>query len=181
MNECSRLPARLVAGTSFALRIADPDHSAADGWSAQLLLRGPSAPEPVTRETTEAEDHLFLGAADWSGPLLPGSYVYQVIGAHETEGTEILQSGRILVTPNLLTAAAGALQSDAEREYALVTALIEGRSLPNEDLEGYTIDGTAYNLVPLEKLWERQRTLRARIARSRGGSLGVIRLSVGVR
>jgi len=180
VSELSRLPARLVAGTTCDLRVSDPEHAADDGWVAKLWLRGPSAPAAVeiTADAEHPDEHLFKLTAEFTGPLLPGSYQGQVIATHATLGTALLLEGRVLVTPNLATALAGELQNPTERELALVTALIEGRTVPGEDLEGYTIDGTAYTLVSYEQLCKRQAYLRRMLNRRRHGSLSMIRLGV---
>jgi len=148
-------------------RFADPDYPVSEGWVLLYTLQGAS------KITVTAD----AGTTDWTvvltptqtQALLPGTYQYQLsvslAGARYTVAT-----GALAVLPDLVAAASGSLQSQDERELALLNAEIAARAAG--DHTEYTIDGLSLRRESLVELREWRDQLRARIARRRrGGAL----------
>ena len=158
------------AGDTVRFTYAHPEYPVAEGWTLQYTLQGPS------KLTVTAS----AGTSDWtvaltptqSQALVPGTYQYQLTatlsGARYT-----LAVGTVSVLSDLVAAAAGSLQSQDERELAMLNAEILARA--TSDHTEYSIDGRALKRESLVELREWRDRLRARIARRRrGGALATV-------
>jgi len=161
-------PSRFAAGTTLNVERSFSDYSATAGWTAKLYMNGLSEIAPVVG-IAQGSGFRFTVPAIVTGILQAGDYVYKVI---VTDGTVVLvaESGAIRIDPNIATALAGALQSQAEKWLQIAVAAIEGRL--TADQQAYQIAGRAVTKIPIMEWWEIRARCESEIAQKRASAGG---------
>lgn len=114
------IPASLIAGDTWQWTKYVIDYSAADGWVLTYYLSGPGTTTTIAATTdTDGVGFAVTLAATTTATKAAGTYQYlarvALAGAVHT-----VDSGSVVVTPNVATATSGQMQSFAEQ---MVTAL----------------------------------------------------------
>lgn len=163
-------PTEIRAGDTVRFLVGFADFPAGDGWALTYTLNG--AGKVAAEGVASGNDFDFtVAAADTIG-LAAGTYQW-VIQAVLSGAKYTAAAGVVTVKPNVTAAAAGALQSQDERELAALNAEILARA--SSDHTEYSIGDRALKREPLPELIAWRDRLRARIARRRrGGGLGTV-------
>ena len=175
-------PSTIYAGDSVRFRLADhADYPQSEGWDLQYDLQGISRLLDNTDITVvwqssgdDAQHWLVTITAAKTAALTPGRY--RLIGRFSGSGT---YAGRretldeldtvVVVEPNAATAAAGDLQTHAEKTLAVIEAALEGRL--TSDLESYQIAGRAVNKIPIRELTRLRGRYAGLVRQERTGTL----------
>jgi len=181
MEALTKIPASFAAGTTVKYTRTYADFPADQGWSLTLHLRGASVRD-ITATPTDASFSITIGAgaAPGTADITPGEYTWE---ERVTKAGEVFTppggAGTVRVLANTATAAAGALQSQAEKDLVIVEAKISGRL--TADLEDYQIAGRAVRKIPIKELYKIRDRLRSEIraARTKGKFTTPIRASMG--
>jgi hypothetical protein len=177
MSVLTALPESFAAGTTVEYIRVVADHLSTQGWTFELVLSGRDrlavGGVPISSDIQNPSNvggfSLVLAATE-TRKLRAGVYTFAERvssgGLVETAG-----QGLVTVTPDVMAASVGELESPDERELRLVIALIEGREA--KGIEAFQIVNRSVNYTRLTDLWQRRAVLEARIARAkRGGQLG---------
>ena len=157
-------PETLAAGDQWEFVAALTDYAAVDGWSAVLMLRGPTVRDATG--VSGADGWTFTIPADESTSFVAGRYAPAIRVTRALERVTLAGSA-ITVTPDFATLTEGALLSHEERSIPLLEAAIQKRV--TIDLASYTItdrQATREDLATMVKLLARY---RAAITSQQGG------------
>lgn len=171
MELLTKLPTSFTAGTTVKYTRTFSDFPADQGWTLMLYLRG-AVVRDYTAVASGASFEVTIPAsggvapAEGSSTITPGQYTWE---ERVTKAGEVYTPpggfGTVTVLANTATAAAGALQSQAEKDLVVVEAKINGRL--TADLEDYEIAGRAVKKIPIKELYRIRDKLRAEIRSSR--------------
>lgn len=175
-------PSTAVAGDSWRWRIADlADYPQAEGWSLKYRILGKSRlstdVSPTFQSSGDDAQHwlVTIPLAD-TAALLPGRYrlIARMVGSGAYAGREETVADSVLtVQPDPRTAAAGELQTHAEKLLALVESEIEARLTGTGSAhEGYTIEGRAITKIPLTELTRLRAKYASAVRQERSGRVG---------
>ncbi len=159
-------PKKLHAGDSVAWGRAVPEYLASAGWALHYVLHGPQVIEIAAIEDGDAYRVEIAASTtrDWaSGKYRWAAYV---IGPGDQRYT--IETGSIIIAPNLLLAEPSDVRSHAQRMLELIQAALEKR-IPRDE-QSYEIDGQRLDRIPVERLMELRRTYRREASRERSGS-----------
>jgi hypothetical protein len=166
------IPGTLVAGDTWDFLLSFADYPASEGWAASLYLRGAGTLTVAGVAEGDAFRVTVPASGDASSDVAAGSYVWAV----RVENAGVAQtpeSGTVVVKANPATAAAGDLQSEAERMLPVVRAELRARITGNGS--GYSelqVHNRALKLFTLEELRRYEKELAAELARQRGRPAG---------
>lgn len=127
VQEITSLPSSLQVGTSFLLRLSSSSYPASD-WDSKLVLTGPSKVELA--RTADGDDHLFRLTPAASAGLTNGLYQWSwraTRGTGDDAESKLIAHGQLVLTPDLHAAATGTQQSFAEKQLAMIDAVIAAR------------------------------------------------------
>ena len=168
MTSLTALPESFAAGTTVEYTRTIPEHLASDGWTLAVVLSGrdriavngtPSGGAFIVTLVASETTKLRAGIYTWAERATQAGVVFPAGDGHVT------------VTPDVVAASIGELESADERELRLVIALIEGREA--KGIEAFQIVNRSVNYTALPELWKRRAFLEARIARAkRRGQMG---------
>jgi len=168
MADLTALPESFAAGTTVEYTRSLPDYPANDGWTLAVVLSGRDRLEASV--AASGADFVVTLSATATAALHAGLYTWAErvtkAGVTKTVGQD-----HVTVTPDVMAAAAGELESADERELRLVIDLIEGREA--KGIEAFQVVNRSVNYTSLPELWKRRAFLENRIARAkRSGQLG---------
>lgn len=114
------IPASLTAGDTWQWTKYVNDYSAADGWILTYYLSGPGLTQTIVATTdTDGVGFSVTVPATTTAPLVAG--VRQYIARVALAGAvHTVDSGTVVVLPNVATATSGQMQSVAEQMVALI-------------------------------------------------------------
>jgi hypothetical protein len=168
MDALTALPSSFAAGTTVKYTRNLADRPANGGWALELVISGRS--RLAVNATPSGADFAITLPATETAKLGAGLYRWAERASKAGEVFTVGE-GSVNVTPDVVAAPVGELQSPDEKELELVIAAIEKR-LP-ADLEAFQIAGRSVNKIPMAELWKRRAVLESRIARAKnGGELG---------
>lgn len=127
----------LAAGDQWVIEVSLPGYSAADGWTAQLYLVGPTLLD-VTG-VGDGTDWTFTAASATTATKAAGRYAVAIKVTLAGESTT-LPALSITVTPNIAIATANAFIEHADRMIPLLEAALEKRA--RIDMKAYQITNT---------------------------------------
>lgn len=157
-------PSEFRAGDTVRFTRTLADFPASAGWVVKYVLNGVS--KVIVTASSSGDDHSFTMPATQSATLQPGTYTW-VITAELSGARYTAEGGTVAVLADVLSAGAGALQSQDEKELALLNAEIAARAA--SDHTEYSIEGRSLKREALTELLEWRDLLRSRIARRRRG------------
>lgn len=166
------MPESFAAGSTVKYTSAGGDYRATDGWGRALYLAGINV-LTITGVASGADFLMTIPAAS-SAALASGSYHWEERASKAGEIFTVA-SGSVSVTPNLATAAAGALQSWEEKALVAIDAVLAGNI--TSDIESYQIGTSsgqrAVTKIPKKELLTIRSQLAAAVARQKhGGGIG---------
>jgi hypothetical protein len=180
MGQLTALPPILAAGTTVRYRRSYADYPASAGWALKLHLNGPESVAHIDA-VADGDDFVLTLSATATAALEPGDYSWVELVSKSPEVHDPAK-GKVTVTVNLATAAAGEALSWARRELAIIQKITEGRL--DADVQAYQINGRSWQKIPIEQVWVREACLRRGLAaQKRGvvfGSIPVAFLPPGV-
>lgn len=169
MQTLTEMPASFAAGETVEYTRSLSDYPANDGWTLAVHLRG-DATANATVTPSGADYGVVFEAAKTAG-LPAGRYEWAEI-ATKVGVVKQAATGSVIVTPNIATAGAGALKSDAEKTLAALQAKRDGRL--TADQETIQVDGMAISRIPYDSLEEHIRRYQAIVnAELRGSAVKV--------
>jgi hypothetical protein len=167
MTSLTALPESFAAGTTVEYTRTIPEHLASDGWTLAVVLSGrdriavngtPSGGAFIVTLVASETTKLRAGIYTWAERATKAGVVFPA------------GDGSVTVTPDVMAASVGDLQSADEKELELVNAAIE-KILGGP--QAFSIAGRQVEYPQLEPLQRRKAVLQARIARKKsGGRLG---------
>jgi len=170
MQTLTCVPSVIAAGTTVKFKRSPTDFRSDQGWTLTLFLSGASVlNKPGVADGLGGYD-FTLTPAD-TGGLQPGNYRWDErasnVGGevYDRRSSPSLSSGVLEVMADVSQAAAGDLQSFAEKQLAAVEARLAGRL--TKDQESIQVDNMAVVKIPFEKLYGLRRTLKAEVALER--------------
>lgn len=160
-------PVSFVAGDTVAWTKALSDYPPSDGWTLKYRLVGDpqiNGGTAYTASVSNGQYALTIPAADTAGILSDSTY--RLLGWVEGVNSERHSVHESIVTALANIAAAGIedLQTDAERELALVDAAIQSRA-GAEGIIAYSVDGRSVTFDTLADARVHRGILRAQIWR----------------
>lgn len=163
------VPATFVAGDSLVIEWSHADYPRSAGWTSSLAFAGASVLDLTGAAVSGAPDaHGFTVSAAVSAGLVAGTYQGRIRCTLASE-TVTVESGRVLVTPDLGSLVDGEILTWEERTLAIVEDAIAG-TLASES-KMYIINGRqVMNMTPRE-LIETRAYLMARINIANGGGI----------
>jgi len=172
MDPRSAMPDLFAAGTTVKLERSHRAFPASAGFTLKLLVQGPS--QLVKSFSASGDKFTITLTAVETAALAAGRYRWEEEVTETATGDVATAAwGYVQVTPDLEAAAAGSLQSEAEKTLSVLKAKRDGRLA--SDLESYQIDGMSVAKIPFEDLDQLIRRYEQAVARERnGGKLGRI-------
>lgn len=170
----TEVPGVLVAKDTWKWNQRLP-YSSQDGYTLTFAFNGPgqllssAAGVTITPKTDGSWD---ITVSTTASAIAPGKYdlAYFVTKAGERTMASLVKG--ITVQPDFFTVASGSLQSQAEKNLAVVEAAINGRL--TSDIQNYQILGRAVSKIPIKELMDIRGKLRAEVYRERHpGQLGI--------
>lgn len=163
-------PAVFRAGDTVKFTASPSEYPVGDGWTVTYTVNGVKKQSATASES--GGKYLVTISATNSALLDAGTYLWTLTASKGGE-TYTIAHGSLTVLPNVSAAAAGALQSQDEKELAYLNAEIEARA--QSDHTEYTVNGRSLKRESIVDLMEWRDKLRARIARQRrGGALATV-------
>lgn len=163
-------PTKFRAGDTVKFTVSPAEFPVGDGWTVSYTVNG--VKKATANASESAGKYLVTLSATETTALDPGTYLWTLRATKGGE-TYTVDHGSLTVMPNVTSAAAGALQSQDEKELAYLNAEIEARA--QSDHTEYSIDGRSLKRESIVDLMEWRDKLRARIARQRrGGALATV-------
>lgn len=163
---------RIAAGETVQWTRYVGDYPSTDGWTLKYYFRGASvfdvagAPDPA--------GYLMTIAAADTANVTPGTYRWGAFvekGAGAGLERRRVDEGVLQIEPNFATAAAGTMQTHAERMLAAIEARLEGRLQSGADMEQYGVAGRQVMKIPFEKLQAARVKYQFEVARQRNGGV----------
>lgn len=163
------IPATLTAGDTWQWTKYVTDYSAADGWTLTYALRGASVVNVTATTDVDGAGFAVTVAATDTASVVAG--VYQYLARVTLAGVvHTVDSGSVVILPNVATATAGTLQSHGEKMIALLKSEIQARiDGTGTGHTGYTIDGRSIEKFSLTELYTLLNRYRAELAREQNG------------
>lgn len=164
MTPLSDVPAKVIAGDSYALLLDEPDYPATDGWSLRLVLNGQWQ---LTKDSTPSgtAHAIALSAAD-SLSLISGRYRWIVRALKDSTVTTV-RDGVLDVDADPATTPAGNLASFAERALAAIEACLLGAA--SDEMRMMMIDGRQLQKFSIDELLRARVRFKAEVASEQGG------------
>jgi hypothetical protein len=150
------VPGTLAAGVTWKWTTSPGLYPPSEGWALSYALRGAGALDISGAQVTNdgAATFTITVAADATAALAAGAYRWVAYAEKAGEKYEVAK-GVVDVTANLATAAAGALQSQAEAMVTRLDAEIRARIAgTGSGHNSITIGSRAIEKIPLEQLYE---------------------------
>lgn len=158
------VPARLIAGDSYALLLEEPDYPATDGWALQLVFNG-LIQQTKTSTASGAAHALSLATSD---TIALGSGLYRyIVRATKDSAARTVREGVTTVSPDPATTPAGDLASWAEKALRAVEAAILGAA--SDEMRMMMIDGRQLQKYSMDELLRLRARLKAEVAAEQGG------------
>ena len=151
-------PASITAGTSFKVDRQFEDYPSSQ-WNYSLLLAGAyTLNKAATADPGGVLWHIVLTPSD-TQPLNPGggvslayTYVERLTASDSSGEVWDVNTGRIMVEPNLGIAQAGDAVSFEEKTLQVIELALQGRL--TSDIEHYSIAGRSVSKIPVRELIE---------------------------
>lgn len=165
-------PRSILAGMTLEHRVVTTYHAAPE-WTLRAILRGPGHIDDL-QAVHDGRNHVFRASAAATAQWLPGEYVYSLRATDEDGVVMELDSGTVLVRPDIsmLPAAGYDARSHVARVLDAIEAVIEKRA--TLDQEEYRINNRELKRTPigdLLRLRDRYRAELRRMTAARSGSL----------
>lgn len=174
-----QIPSSLTAGDTWDFRLTFADYPASAGWVLALYFRGVGTLTAAGVAEGDAHRVTIPASGDGSSDIAAGTYVW-LARATKDGAAYTAQSGTVVVQANPATAAAGALQSEAERMLPIVRAEIRARltgsGSGHSELQ---VHSRALKLFTLEELRTYEKELVAELARTQHGRLPPVLMGFG--
>lgn len=152
------MPDVIDAGTTIKYQRTYGDFPANGGWTATLHIAG--AVKLSIAATTSGASFLYTISATNSANLEPGNYEWREVVTKSGE-VYVADAGVVEVMPNVAAAAAGDLQTHAEKMLAAIEAKLEGRI--ENDAETYQVINRMVQHIPFDKLQAARERYRAMV------------------
>jgi hypothetical protein len=174
-------PSFITAGTSFRIDRAFRDFNNTD-WAYSLIFAGAvvaniSGSQITPDPNDGALFHVVLAPTDTqplnptgAGASVPFTYVERLTAASDGEIFDV-NSGRIMVEPNMALATPGAAVSYEEKTLSVLEAALQGRL--TSDIEHYSVAGRSVSKIPVQELLRLRGVFRALVWKQRNpGKIG---------
>lgn len=177
-------PTTFEAGTTVSFTVAPCTTTLGEvspdlNWTLQWLLRG--VDEADVTATAASNLWTVTLSATASAALVAGQYTWALRATDDGVGAAqqvvTLSSGRVTVTPDVLGAAAGELQSWAEKTLAVLEASLAGDM--SDSVQLYMIGDQQVQKYSLNDRLRLRDRLRAEVAQARGEFGTAIRPTAG--
>ena len=145
MNPLTSVPAQIIAGDSYEIKLGYTDYPSTT-WTGNLLLRGPASAS-VTATATGTDFLFTLATTDTN--IASGSYAYAVQVSSGSARHTVAQ-GYTTVLVNLASATTNT--SHQETMIAAIEAVLEGRI--DDGTDSISINGRSLSYIPLPELRE---------------------------
>lgn len=165
------IPASLTAGDTWDFLLSFADYPASEGWALSLYLRGAGTLTVAGVAEGDAFRVTVPASGTGSSEIAAGTYVW---GARVSKDGAAYtpESGTVVVAANPATAAAGDLQSEAERMLPIVRAEIRARVTgTGSGHSEIQVHNRALKLFSLAELRAYEKELAFEVARLRFGRL----------
>jgi hypothetical protein len=159
-------PAQLAAGETWHWTKSFPGFTPGEGWAVTYYIQGPAKKTIVGTPQAASGDYDFLLTAANNEELPAGRYEWvalAVLGAEK----HVAGRGILLVTPNLVTAPEGSLQTDNEQLLAAIRAKLYARVNDDNLIEQYGIHGRTVAKMPTVDLVKLEGIYAARVRAER--------------
>lgn len=159
-------PTRATAGDTWRWNRSVSGYSPADGWVLTYAFRGKSTLDLTGAANVDNTGWELTADATKTAVMQPGVHRWKAFVTKAGERYTV-DEGVTTVDANFALAAAGALQTHAERMLAAIEAKMEGRL--TSDMEEYVIAGRQLKRIPFEQLPALRSRYAAEVRRQRNG------------
>lgn len=176
-----RAPRQIVAGDTIEFLVAVPaDYQS---WTGSARLTGPGQMDATSCAIEGSDLHIRFAGQGSSGTgtyktalLAAGQYALTVWMSNAADRKTIAQYP-LTIAPDLSTGTPA--QSHAATMLPIIEAAIQARISGNNDggIEGYSIDGTTVNKIPLDELKRLRKQYAAEVAQQQNpnGQIGRVK------
>lgn len=174
-------PTRFAAGETVTWSRTVPGFPSSE-WTLRYYLRG--AGKLDIPSTAQADGSFLVAVRPIDTEKAPAGAYRWTAYAEKGSGSALerhpVGTGLVIITANLVTAAAGELQSHAEQMLAAIEARLRGRLTTDQLIESYGVAGRQVVKIAFEQLEIARRRYRAEVMRERnGGRLPRIEVGFG--
>lgn len=167
VDPLTALPVSLQAGDSYVIRLTDSRAPASAGWALRWVLAG--AVTQAWDAVIDGSEHVFTLTAASTASLSGGTYQHQLRATLSAQ-VQTLQSGAVVVRPNITALAAGEGLSWARRTLTIVEAALANTA--TSEMKLYMINGRQVQSHTLGELMELRALLRAEVQTESAGGFG---------
>lgn len=161
------IPGKIGAGLTFDSLLTLPAYPAPE-WSLTLIMRGPSA--VVLVATPERNQHHFRATAAQTATWQPGTYWFSLRATRGEDVVEI-ESGQLVVTPDMASASAGYDgRTAAQIALEAIEAVLAKRA--TMDQERYRINNRELYRTPIAELIRLRNLYREEVRREQRAACG---------
>ena len=158
-------PLELVAGDRWQWRREDlTDYPASSSW--ELSYHFTNASHTFSIDAAADGDHFAVDKAPAdTAALNAGTYKWAAYVKLSTTDRQQVDTGTLVVQPNLEGASASDQRTHAEKVLDAIEAVIEGRA--SKDQASYSIEGRSLSRTPIDELLRLRATYRAEVNQHR--------------
>jgi hypothetical protein len=167
----SDIPASFRAGDTVSFPRSGGDYKASDDWTRKIVFIKGDDRKTITG-SADGDDFSFEIKSQISKSWMPGRYDWIEVATDADGERTTIDQGTVIIQENLVD---GSPKTLNRKIYENLNAIMEQRSMPNQDIESSNINGQSINRMTSEQLMKWLNYYGAKVAaedRQRSASNG---------